>query len=78
MKSVGVMYVLTKFSDANGGREISISPCSADHEQDCQPFPVDPYAALVSCDHTCIHTYILTEFQNYPSASRQLRSKYIQ
>ena len=30
-------------------------PCSADHEQDWQPYPVDPYSAI--CDD---HTYILT------------------
>ena len=31
--------------------------CSADHEQDWQPYPVDPYPAI--CDeHTHIHTYI--------------------
>ena len=30
-------------------------PCLADHEQDWQPYPVDPYSAI--CDnHTCIHT----------------------
>ena len=29
------------------------SPCSADHEQDWQPYPVDPYSAV--CDD---HTYI--------------------
>ena len=28
--------------------------CSADHEQDWQPYPVDPY----SC-YMCDHTYIL-------------------
>ena len=26
-------------------------PCSADHEQDWQPYPVDPYSAI-SDDHT--------------------------
>ena len=31
-----------------------IFPCSADHEQDWQPYPVDPYSA--TCDD---HTYIL-------------------
>ena len=31
-------------------------PCSADHEQDWQPYTVDPYSA-VSDDHTYIHTY---------------------
>ena len=30
-------------------------PCSADHEQDCQPYPVDPYSAICD-DHTYIHT----------------------
>ena len=29
-------------------------PCSADHEQDWQPYPVDPYSA--KC--VTIHTYI--------------------
>ena len=31
--------------------------CSADHEQDWQPYPVDPYSAICD-DHTYIHTYI--------------------
>ena len=26
-------------------------PCSADHEQDWQPYPVDPYSCYM-CDHT--------------------------
>ena len=25
-------------------------PCSADHEQDWQPYPVDPYSAVDICD----------------------------
>ena len=29
-------------------------PCSADHEQDWQPYPVDPYSGYM-CDHTYIH-----------------------
>ena len=33
-------------------------PCSADHEQDWQPYPVDPYSAICD-DYTYIHTYIL-------------------
>ena len=33
-------------------------PCSADHEQDWQPYPDDPYSAMCD-DHTYIHTYIL-------------------
>ena len=32
---------------------------SADHEQDWQPYPVDPYSAICD-DHTYIHTYIHT------------------
>ena len=33
-------------------------PCSADHEQDWQPYPVDPYSAIMWCDdRTYIHTY---------------------
>ena len=31
-------------------------PCSADHEQDWQPYPVDPYSCYM-CYHTYIHTY---------------------
>ena len=37
-------------------------PCSADHEQDWQPYPVDPYSAICD-DHTYIHTYI--QFNKY-------------
>ena len=33
-------------------------PCSADHEQDWQPYPVDPYSAICD-DHTYIHTVSL-------------------
>ena len=37
-------------------------PCSADHEQDWQPCPVDPYSAICD-DHTYIHTYIHPELE---------------
>ena len=30
-------------------------PCSADHELDWQPYPVDPYSAICD-DHTYIHS----------------------
>ena len=32
-------------------------PRSADHEQDWQPYPVDPCSCYYMCDHTYIHTY---------------------
>ena len=41
---------------ARGQRNLHF-PCSADHEQDWQPYPVDPYSAICD-DHTYIHTYI--------------------
>ena len=30
-------------------------PCSADHEQGWQPFPIDLYVCYM-CDHTCLHS----------------------
>ena len=39
-------------------------PCSADHEQDWQPYPVDPNSAI-SDDHTYIHVYIHTYINTY-------------
>ena len=37
------------------------SPCSADHEQDWQPCPVDPYSAvhIVCCVCVCVCVYLL-------------------
>ena len=40
-------------------------PCSADHEQDWQPYPVDPYSAI--CDD---HIYILVVRFEVVSAGR--------
>ena len=31
-------------------------PCSADHEQDWQPYPLDPYSAICN-DPTYMHTH---------------------
>ena len=39
------------------GQENVHFPCSADHEQDWQPYPVDPYSAICD-DHTYIHTIV--------------------
>ena len=41
-------------------------PCSADHEQDWQPYPLDPYSAICD-DRTYIHTYM-----NLPSLLERL------
>ena len=46
-----------KFSGTHGDRGIFISPCSADHEQGWQPYPVDPYSAICD-DHTYIYIYV--------------------
>ena len=43
-----------------GTGEYSFSLFSC-HEQDWQPYPVDPYSALFD-DHTYIHTYILYQY----------------
>ena len=40
-------------------------PCPADHEQDWQPYPVDPYSAIIRDDHTYIHTYIQLIYGTY-------------
>ena len=43
-------------------------PCSADHEQDWQPYPVDPHSAI--CDD---HTY--TEVHTYSSCCHKWKIK---
>ena len=45
----------TKLSGTHGDRGMFIFPVH-DHEQDWQPYPVDPYSAICD-DHTYIHTY---------------------
>ena len=39
------------------GQENIHFPCSADHEQDWQPYPVDPYSCYM-CDHTYINNCV--------------------
>ena len=46
------------------GQENIHFPGSADHEQDWQPYPVDPYSAICD-DHTYIHTYKHTYVHTY-------------
>ena len=48
-------------SQARTGTGESIFLCSADHEQDWQPYPDDPYSAL-SADHAYIHIYMFVCF----------------
>ena len=45
-----------KFIRRERGQENIYFSCSADHEQDWQPHPVDPYSAICD-DHTYVHTY---------------------
>ena len=47
-------------------------PRSADHEQDWQPYPVDPYSAICD-DHTYIHTYNKAKFLKATRDDAQLR-----
>ena len=56
-------------------------PCLADHEQNWQPYPVDPYSCYI-CDHTWstnlhtyIHTYILYSIIGKVSAVLRCRSR---
>ena len=40
------------------GQEKNHVPCSTDHEQDWQPYPVDPYSCY-TCDHTDRQAYYI-------------------
>ena len=42
-------------SQARTGTGEYYFPCLADHEQDWQPYPVDPYSAIICDDHTYRH-----------------------
>ena len=44
---------IIRHARARGQGNVHFS-CSADHEQDWQPYPVDPYSAICD-DHTYIH-----------------------
>ena len=47
-------------SQAHTGTGEYYFPCSADHEQDWQPYPVDPYSAICD-DHTYIHALLASK-----------------
>ena len=57
----------TKISGANEDSEIFFCPCSADHEEDWQPYPVDPYSAIICDEHTynLRRTTATIEINNY-------------
>ena len=52
-------------------------PCSADHEQDWQPYPVDRYSAICD-DHTYIHTYYTRTLMAMPNHQTQHKQTTIQ
>ena len=39
-------------------------PCSADHEQDWQPYPVDPYSCYM-CNHICVTIHLHLSLWGY-------------
>ena len=54
------------FRHARGQGDVHF-PCSADHDQYWQPYPVDPYSAI--CDdhtYTCIHVPMFHTQHNHP------------
>ena len=51
-------------------------PCSADHEQDWQPYPVDPHFAI-NDDHTYIYRYIHTYILSSSLAIRASSAVYV-
>ena len=54
----------TKFSGANEDRGKNIILFISDHEQDWQPYPVDPYHTAESTDHKYILVIVKTyEYQ---------------
>ena len=44
-------------------------PCSADHEQDWQPYPVDPYSAI--CDDHTYHTDMMFMIRHLQELARK-------
>ena len=50
-----IFFLLIEFSHNTRDQGNVHFPCSADHEQDWQPYPVDPYSAIYVMT---IHTYI--------------------
>ena len=49
-------------------------PCSADPEQDWQPYPVDPYSAMCD-DHTHIYIYTVCSVASIQESGLQATEK---
>ena len=69
LQVISAVFSVAPNSQARTGTGEYYFPCSADHEQDWQPYPVDPYSAICD-DHTYIHTYIRTVAFTHPSILR--------
>ena len=52
-------YRENKLSEARTGTWSNYFPCSANHEKDWEPCPVDPYSAIIRDDHLRIPNNIL-------------------
>ena len=61
------------FRRERGQRNINF-PCSANHEQDWQPHPVDPYSRYM-CDHTYIRAARLLHFVLFPCSADHERNR---
>ena len=69
--SIRVMMMILRHERGQGNIHF---PCSADHEQDWQPYPVDPYLAIRN-DHiynTYIHKKLLQCISAEPLLSSYL------
>ena len=51
-------------------------PCSADHEQDWQPYPVDPYSAIICDDHTYISYVMENAYRSLENLNASKSSNY--
>ena len=52
------------------GQENIVFPCSADHEQDWQPYPVDPYSAI------CVNIHNLGVHRREPDGTEPVVPKW--
>ena len=48
-------------SQARRGQGNIHFPCSADHVQDCQSYPVDPFSSCYTCDHASSNKVVIIQ-----------------